>query len=72
MDNPDSLKGIERAGALLYEMAFPYSGSSLSLVQQDFEEKLPFLTFIMYIIKSALWALAPVYIKKKKDEQADK
>lgn len=72
MDNPDSLRGIERAGALLYEMAYPYSGSSLSLVQQDFEGKLPFLSCIIYIIKSAFWTLAPILIKKKNNEQADK
>ena len=72
MDNPDSLRGIERAGALLYEIVFPYSGSSLSLVQQDFEEKLPFLSCIIYIIKSAFWTLAPILIKKKNNEQADK
>ena len=72
LDNPEHLFGAARAGALLYELVFPYSGTGLPLVEQDLEVNIPLITHLMYIIKSACWTLLPIYLKKKNNEQTKK
>ena len=72
VDNPDHLRGLARIGALLYELAFPYSGSSLSAVLQEYDGKLPLLLCLMYLIKSACWDLIPLALNKEENEQTDK
>ena len=65
LDNPDHLSGAARAGALLYELAFPYAGSSMPLVGQETGAEIPFFIYLIYILKSFCWTFLPIYLKKK-------
>ncbi len=72
LDNPNHLFRAARAAAILYELAFPYSGCSLPLVEQETGVDIPFVTYLMYIIRSACWTLLPIYLEKNNNEQTEK
>jgi len=65
LDNPDHLSGAARAGTLLYELAFPYAGSSMPLVGQETGAEIPIFIYLIYILKSFCWTFLPIYLKKK-------
>ena len=68
VENPDSISGIYKATAILYEAADPYSGIFLYISQLEMGQKISLLIVAAYIIKSLIWIFIPLSKKEKPDE----
>ncbi|MBQ6334322.1 MAG: hypothetical protein IJI46_04565 [Erysipelotrichaceae bacterium] len=61
-EEPDHLKGLSYAGAMAFEILYPYSGVGLELIAQSLEKQIPLWALLIYVIKAALWLLV---VRKK-------
>ena len=57
LENEEHLTGMKRYGAYIFEAVDPYSGNSLYMVEQETENPLNRITYILYALKGFLWVL---------------
>ncbi|MBQ7223507.1 MAG: hypothetical protein IJS38_02945 [Erysipelotrichaceae bacterium] len=68
IDNPEYLSGLARVGALLFEGADPYSGSSLYMMAQEVEMAVSPAVIAAYLIKAAAWIFLATLMSEKREE----
>ena len=69
-DNPDYLKGFERAGAYAFELLDPYGGNSLFLTHEQYANEgaglvISPVLLLLYALKALAWVLLPLFLRKK-------
>ena len=64
-ENSDHYRGIVRIGAYVYDILDPFSGCTLSMVQEVIEERLPVKAVVLHYLYAALWLALPMLIKRK-------
>ena len=65
VENGDHYRGIVRIGAYVYDILDPFSGCTLSMVQEIIEERMPVKVVVLHYIYAALWLALPMLIKRK-------
>lgn len=54
-ENPEHYTGVKYLGASLLETLYPYSGSSLYMVEQAMEHEISLAVYMLYTVKGLIW-----------------
>ena len=65
VENDEHYRGTARMGACAFDVLDPFSGSSLSLVQEIVGDRIPASGVIMHVLLPLIWMAAVILIYKK-------